>query len=212
MKLIVFGASGATGRQIVSRAIAAGHTVTAFVRTSLSVDGTTCISGDVLDGDSVMRAVAGHDAIVSALGHRRESKWPYSRLLSPPDLLQRATRNLLAAARAHIINKVFVVSLHAAGDSLARTSWVYRTLCTRTQIRHALADSNEMESLLAAGNVDWLAVRPVTLTNARDDDRARIRTDRINSFATISRAGVAAFLVAELAKNERSERTPSLTR
>ena len=32
MKLVVFGASGATGRQIVEQALAAGHEVTAFVR------------------------------------------------------------------------------------------------------------------------------------------------------------------------------------
>jgi putative NADH-flavin reductase len=111
----------------------------------------------------------------------------------------------------HNINKVFVVSLHAAGDSLTRTSGLYRFLCTRTQIRHATHDSNVMESLLAASKLDWLAARPVTLTNGNGSGSWKVRDNRIGSFATISRADVAAFLVAELDKCDRSRRTPSLS-
>ena len=33
MKIVVFGASGRTGLQVVEQALAAGHQVTAFVRT-----------------------------------------------------------------------------------------------------------------------------------------------------------------------------------
>jgi putative NADH-flavin reductase len=211
MKIVVFGASGATGRCIIDKAKARGQTVTAVIRAGATVENATVIEADVLDAEAVSRAVAGHDAIVSALGHRRAARWPYARLLSPIDLLARATTNFIAAARAHNINRVFVVSLHAAGDSLARTSSLYRFLCTRTQIRHATHDSNVMESLLAASKLDWLAARPVTLTNGDGNGTWKIRTDRIGSFATISRADVAAFLVAELDKSGRSERTPSLS-
>ena len=211
MKIVVFGASGATGRCLVMRARERGHEVTAVVREGSACDGARTLRADVLDESSVVQACAGHDAIVSALGQRRASLWPYARMLSPPDVMQRATTNFIAAARAHHINKVFVVSLHGAGDSLARTAFFYRFLVTRTQIRHPLADSNNMESLLAASNLDWLAVRPVTLSNAKPSGRCRVREDRIGSFAKIARADVAAFIVAELDRDGRDQRTPSLT-
>ena len=51
MKLLIFGASGATGRVLVSAALAKGHAVTAFVRTpsklAVSHENLTVIVGDV---------------------------------------------------------------------------------------------------------------------------------------------------------------------
>src|SRR5207244_13658355 len=72
MKLLIFGASGATGRALVSAALAEGHMVTAFVRTpgklAISHQHLKVIVGDVADRQAVERAVAGHDAVLSCLG------------------------------------------------------------------------------------------------------------------------------------------------
>jgi len=91
-KLVVFGASGATGRPIVEQAVAAGHEVTAFVRDPATAPpGARVVSGDVLDAAAVDAAVAGHNVIVSALGHRRTAaRNPWSRDTSPPDLFARS--------------------------------------------------------------------------------------------------------------------------
>ena len=212
MRVVVFGASGGTGRRLVAAARDAGHEVTAVVREGAPpVDGARPVTADVLDGEAVARAVAGHDAILSALGQRRAAKNPFARMLSPPDLMQRATAGLVAAARAHRIERLFVVSLHGAGDSLERTGWLYRWLVTRTQIRHALADSNVMEERMRASGLDWIAARPVTLTDGAGRGRWRMRDDRIGSLATIARADVAAYLIGQLTSAERASRTPSLT-
>jgi putative NADH-flavin reductase len=76
MRLLVFGASGPLGRAITEAALAAGHQVTAFVRTPGRLGGHPALSemtGDVLDAESVAAAVPGHDAVISALGHSRPS-------------------------------------------------------------------------------------------------------------------------------------------
>ncbi len=74
MKLLIFGASGRTGRQLVEQALAQGHVVTAFVRHPakfrVSHANLRVAQGDVLRYDNVEPAVTGQDAVLSALGIR----------------------------------------------------------------------------------------------------------------------------------------------
>lgn len=74
MKLLVFGASGGTGRRIVEQALAQGHIVTAFAREPARVrvahENLHVVRGDLSRPDSVAAAVSGQDAVLSALGVR----------------------------------------------------------------------------------------------------------------------------------------------
>ncbi len=74
MKLLIFGATGGTGRQLVEQALAQGHVVTAFVRNPakfrVSHANLRVAQGDVLRYDTVEPAVTGQDAVLSALGVR----------------------------------------------------------------------------------------------------------------------------------------------
>ena len=74
MKLLVFGASGGTGRRIVEQALAHGHIVTAFAREPARVrvthENLRVVRGDISRPDSVEAAVSGQDAVLSALGVR----------------------------------------------------------------------------------------------------------------------------------------------
>src|ERR687888_2308318 len=74
MRLTIFGASGKTGRHLVEQALEAGHTVTAVVRDParlpLRHDRVQVVKADVLDPAAIGPAVAGVDAVVSALGPR----------------------------------------------------------------------------------------------------------------------------------------------
>lgn len=73
MKIIVFGATGGTGRHLIAQALAAGHHVTAFARDSAAIaprPGLTVVAGRTGDSDAVGNAIAGHDAVLCALGGR----------------------------------------------------------------------------------------------------------------------------------------------
>lgn len=72
MKVLVFGASGRTGHQIVAQALARKLVVTTFVRKpeKLAVHDSALyvVQGDVADYDGVAAAVMGQDAVISVLG------------------------------------------------------------------------------------------------------------------------------------------------
>jgi putative NADH-flavin reductase len=187
-RLVVFGASGDTGRALVELALAAGHAVTAFARNPEAARlpaAVRAITGDVLDADAVSAAIAGHDAVLSALGHRRASRSPFSKQLSPPDLFARSSIHMIDAMRHHRVARLVICGVHGAGDSRARTGWLYRWLVERTNIGIALADANVMERTVAKSGLQWLIARPVSLTNGRGRGKWRVRQDRISSVADV---------------------------
>ena len=111
MKLAILGASGSVGRELVTQALAAGHDVTVLVRhtpRSGQFDRrVTVVQGDADDPGSVDRAVAGSDAVLSALGHAKGS---------PRDLLAAATSNTIAAMQAHGIRRLVVLASPSVTD------------------------------------------------------------------------------------------------
>src|SRR5437660_5869519 len=74
MKLLVLGATGATGLEIVRQAIEHGHSVTAFVRSPERLkpfaDRVTVKQGDLLNRAELERVIIGQDAVVSGFGPR----------------------------------------------------------------------------------------------------------------------------------------------
>jgi putative NADH-flavin reductase len=79
MNLLIFGATGGTGRALVEQALEHGHTVTAFARDPSKVGAThqnlRIAKGNILDYASVETALYGQDAALSALGIR-VTPWP----------------------------------------------------------------------------------------------------------------------------------------
>jgi uncharacterized protein YbjT (DUF2867 family) len=71
MNVLIFGATGGTGRELVRQAIDRGHSVTAFARDPTVLGerhGLRWLAGDVLDAGAVEQAVAGHDVVLCVLG------------------------------------------------------------------------------------------------------------------------------------------------
>src|SRR6266480_4450369 len=75
MKLLVLGATGRTGRELLAGALRQGHEVTALARdpSRLTVhdDRLRVCAGSATDPDTVDKAVAGQDAVLCALGRRQ---------------------------------------------------------------------------------------------------------------------------------------------
>jgi putative NADH-flavin reductase len=71
VKVVVFGATGKLGAQLLRQGLAAGHQITALVRDPSQLPprpGLVALRGDVLDPSSVVASVAGQDAALWAVG------------------------------------------------------------------------------------------------------------------------------------------------
>lgn len=215
MKLCIFGASGGVGRELVEQAGQAGHQVRAVVRdgSSIAVKGDIEVVSvsNVTSVDVIGRAVAGCDAVLSALGLRRSNpNNPWSRVVSPVDLTSRFARALVdSLLRENPSARVIVVSAAGVADSRPHMNAVLRWMFDHSNIGIAYADLAKMEAVLQSSPLDWTAVRPVTLTNGKPTDRVKV-IEHYGLFSKIRRADVAAWMLEQLSAPARPTRTPMI--
>ena len=205
MKLIVFGATGGTGQQLVTQALAQGHAVTAFVRRPEAVTtqhaALTVMQGDVTEAAAVAAAVAGHEVILSALGTR-----------GGPAVLPDGTRNILEAMAQAGIRRSLWVSSFGAGDSLKQMGWLAQTLIVKGLLRRAIEEKNVQERIIMASSGDWIIARPGGLTDGPLTGQYRVTGpgDKVGQ-PSISRADVADFMLKNLVDTRYVRKAVGLT-
>jgi putative NADH-flavin reductase len=194
-RLLVVGATGPTGLHVVAQALAAGHTVTAFVRSPQKLpagDGRLrVIVGSVTDdAAAVAEAVRGHDAVISTLG--------VGKALRSGNLIARSARTIVSAMEAAGTRRLVFTSAFGVGESRKDAPLVPR-LMFRLMLRDVYADKAVGEALVRASALDWTLVCPVILTDAPATGRWRAGEHLpLRGVPTIARADVAAFLLAQV--------------
>ena len=202
MKLLVLGASGGTGRWLTRLSAQAGHDVTALVRPGTSIDVPATVRvmrGEVLDRATLESALNGQDAVASCLGIRRASKAPWSALRSPPDFMTRVASLLVPAMTAAGARRVVAISAGGVAESVAQCSAPIRWLTGAGSVGVAYRDLAEMERLLSASRLDWLAVRPVTLMDGPPTGMAG-KVERYGLFSIVRRSDVATWMLGALSR------------
>jgi putative NADH-flavin reductase len=203
MKILVLGATGATGQLIVRDATASGHYVVALVRAKASsnLPGAEVIEGDVRDEGTLARALTGCDAVVSALGTGMG--------LREVDLLTVATRALVAAMTRAGVRRLICISALGVGDSRNHGGFVFDRLFQPLLLGPAYKDKERQEAAIRASSLDWVVVRPAMLTNGPPRGRVRATADLAGvNGGKIARADVAQFVVEQLTTDTWLRRTP----
>ena len=209
-RILVVGATGGTGRQLVTQALERGYAVTALVRdpSRLRIDHPKLMvmQGDVLDEGSVEAAVRGQEAVLSALGHKR--------YFHPTRILSEGTRNILRAMEIHGVHRLVCETSLGIGDSAGRMGLYYTLLVIPLILPFYFWDKTRQERMIAGSRVEWVIVRPGVLTN--DAKRGRPRQGRhVGSFlltVRISRADVADFMLDQLASETYLRTAPGVCR
>ncbi|UOQ55635.1 NAD(P)-dependent oxidoreductase [Hymenobacter cellulosivorans] len=195
MKLLIFGATGGTGRQLVLQALEAGHSVTAFVRTpaklALSHPRLRTLQGDVLDYAAVLAALPGHEAVLSALGA------PATHQAAVRSV---GTRHILQAMEATGVQRFICLTTLGMGESRAALPFSYKYFIVPLFLRRAFADSEVQETYIRQSAVAWTIARPATLTNGSRTGAYRHGFSPTTSGLKIkiSRADVADFMLGQL--------------
>jgi putative NADH-flavin reductase len=183
LKLVVLGATGATGLEVVRHATERGHSVTAFVR---APDRLTAVkkqiavkNGNLLDSSQLAAAIEGHDAVISTFGPRL----PVSK--ADANLLQRFATALTRAMERTGVRRVIVESVaFLFKDSIIPPAYLLGKLLFPSIV----ADSSAMERIFSESGVDWTMVRPPELTNKPYTGKYRVREGHLPPSASRSHA------------------------
>ncbi len=212
MNVTVFGATGAIGSLTVAALLKRGHRVTAYARNPRKVpgswgDGVRVVIGEMSDEGAIDTAVAGADAVVSALGpstDRRATGLP----------LVAGTGHILEAMKRHGVRRYVGHATPSVLDPREKPTPLTRLIGSipRTFMPRAYEEIKGMTGRIMGSGLDWTVVR---FTVPRDTpERGGLRvgffgTDRLGF--TVGRADIAAFTAAQVEDDTYVGRAPAIS-
>ncbi|GEK81339.1 NAD(P)-dependent oxidoreductase [Agrococcus baldri] len=212
MHITVFGATGAIGSLTVDELLERGHTVTAYARDAGKVpdrwgERVRVVIGEMADAERIDGAIAGADAIVSALGPSMDRKATGLPLVE-------GARHITASMRKHGVDRYIGQGTPSVADPHERATLQSRLIgfIARTFLRRAYDEMQGMSALVMQPDLRWTIVRFTAPNDGPKTGRVRagfFGTDRIG-FA-IGRADIAAFTAAQVEDETYVRRAPAIS-
>lgn len=201
MKIVIFGANGATGKILTKQALAGGYAVTAITRHPeafpLQHEHLQVMRGDVFDLAAVEQAVAGQDAVLSTLGV------PFSR--KPIALYSEGIEHIVQAMNRYGVRRLVCVSSSATDPQIRYLDSgggfifekVLKPIVINTIGRTTYTDMERMETLVMNSHLDWVIIRPSGLFETPSVTNYQMAEAHINKQYT-SRADLADCMLQQL--------------
>ncbi|MEW9921508.1 NAD(P)-dependent oxidoreductase [Marimonas sp. MJW-29] len=211
LTLVIFGASGSTGKSAVAAARARGHRVRAVdhhVPDDTSDDeGITHVQGDVLK-DDLRPHVRDADAVLSCLGVGNDP----ATLLDPPPLYSKGTEAICDAMEAEGIKRLITISATFVETRDRGPIWF--KLPAMTGLHLVFEQMKEMEAnLRARPALDWTAVRPGWLMEGKVTGDYTVQPDVIpDDMVRTRHADLADFIVRLAETRDWVHATPAIAR
>jgi putative NADH-flavin reductase len=205
MKLLIVGATGNTGREILNLALARGHSVTAFVRSPHKISRTDpnlrVVAGDPFDLPALAQALRGQDAVLSALG------LPPRKALRPSNFMAESAAATLSAMRTVGISRLCILSaavlFPGKGLQYAFFKWL---------LQHHARDLEAMETIVKASDLEWTIARPPRLVHAADARYVVARDALPVGQFSATFSGVASFMLDAVDRKEHLRELVGLCR
>jgi putative NADH-flavin reductase len=196
-KIIVFGATGGTGKQVVRQALENGLEVTTVVRNPSGFDlqhqNLRTIKGDVLQLSTFEKEIVGKDAVISCLGTGNN--------LKPTTIYLEGMENIISAMNKAKLKRISCVS--AIGLQTNKEMGLFVRLLTKVVLQSILkniySDMRSMETKIENSGLLWTIVRPARLTDKPLTGKYRIAVNsHIKRPFSISRADVAQYMLSNI--------------
>lgn len=208
MKVLIFGATGSIGREVVQQALEQGHEVTAFARDpaklGLQHHHLKTFQGDVLDLAAVKEAMQGQDAVLCSLGSGEKRTGT---------VRSEGTQQIIRAMEQTGVRRLICQTTLGVGDSQDNLNFFWKYVMFGFLLRQVFADHVTQENYIKQSNLDWTIVRPAAFADG--DRTGNYRHDFLGNDKTlklkISRADVADFILQQLTDDSYLHKTPGVS-
>ena len=208
MKVTILGATGRTGQQLITQALAAGHEVVAYARNPDKITQThprlQVVGGGLEDDGALRHAFQGTDAVLSRLG-------PVGN--NPDYVLGRSTPHIIRAMQAEGVSRLVLATgagVRQPGDAPGLFDQLMGFLL-KTLAKHVLEDSRRMVTAVVNSDLAWTIVRVPVLNDNPATGTVRVGMVGQGTGSKLSRADMAAFMLAQLQSNQYMRQAPTIS-
>jgi putative NADH-flavin reductase len=193
MKLVVLGSTGGIGAQVVEQALEAGHTVTAVARRSSAIElrhaHLEIVGGDVLEPQTIRDAIAGKEAVVSAIGvHDR----------APTRLYSEGVANIIRIMQSAHVQRLICVSASGLEPGPLWQRLIAKPILWAV-FKEMYSDLVRMETVVERSQLNWTILRPPRLTNGPRTGQYQVGLNQhLSPGLVISRSDLAGYIVSHL--------------
>jgi len=205
MKIVVFGASRGVGLEVVKQALEAGHTVTAFVRSpekfTVKDANLTVFKGDSMDAEAVEQAIAGQDAVISALGPTRPPV---------PHMMETSAKNIVAGMKKNGVRRLISTTGAGVRQPEDQPKFIdhFIGFLLNLLAKDVVLDSAENVKVIQASELDWTVVRYPRLVDGKHNGKYQVGYVCKSSGTQLSRADGADFILKELTERKWLKKLP----
>ena len=216
MRVVILGGTGPSGILLIEEALASKHTVVVYARNPQKLPAhlsehpdITIVKGELEDPKALDTALAGADAVLSALGPT------FGNPSGTP--LARGYTAVLEAMRRSGVRRLIALGTASIKDAQHdKFSVAYATMVAAVAFgaRSAYRDIVAVgEVIRACEDIDWTIVRVPVLKNEgnREVRAGYVGDSEAGARYTLARLGFAVFVLRELEKGEWIKQAPLIT-
>ena len=176
IKIAVFGATGRTGKAVISLALTQGMEVIAYTRNTAALQELagriTIKEGNLDDGDRIAEAIDHADAVVITFGPRKGGPQVFCAL---------GTQLIVSAMKEKGIRRLVCVTGALVGEQYPSRGLFYRAM-RRLLVRkapHLMLDRDGQETIVMNSGLDWTVFKPPRLMNGPDRPGTQLGPDLV---------------------------------
>ena len=212
MKVVIFGATGLSGKVILKEALSKNHQVTILVRNAKDVtlqdENLTVVQGSVLDRNTVNEVLKNQDAVIQSLGVGGKGNG------KPTTFVSDANKIIIEEMQKTNVKRYIAMSNIGAGDSYSYLPWIFRILILpyfMKWLQVIVDDKNRMEPMIMKSNLDWTIVRSAGMADKPAKGTISTSLDGKGLKFTITLTDLAKFIVDQLEDMKFIKKAPSVS-
>jgi putative NADH-flavin reductase len=211
MKVVIFGATGFSGKAILREALSQGHQVTVLVRNAKAVvpqPQLHIVEGNVLDPAVVDAVLLGQEAVIQCLGVGGKGDG------KPTTFVSTANQVIMDAMKKNQVPRLIAMSIAGAGDSLAFTPWIFRKVVLpffMKWLQVLIDDKNRMEPMIKATQLQWTIVRCAGILDKPSRGKVTTTLDGKGLKFSITLHDMARFIVGQVTDKQFVKKCVSIS-
>lgn len=216
MRVLLLGATGRLGNEILETLLERNYRVNCLVRDSSKVKPNPNLSifiGTPYKKEDLFKAIEGCDMVLSALNICYKGRTPFSKLRTPKDFFSKVSNSIVEFSNENSkIKKVIVCSAWGVNETNKDIPWWFRFIIKISNIKFVYIEHENQEQIISNSGLNFVFVRPSGLTNSKKNKKVIVSLHNTpKPKLTISRKNVAAKMVDFITDDTYNYQKPVLS-